>query len=109
MSKALCTIIIHLNKLEEEHIAIANELCITRTTVNRTVKRYQELGTVEDHPRSGRPRSVNIPCIIKMGKKKILQENKKPVRKMASNLNISPASMRRIVKHELGFYPYKIR
>uniref|UniRef100_A0A1I7WLE1 HTH araC/xylS-type domain-containing protein n=1 Tax=Heterorhabditis bacteriophora TaxID=37862 RepID=A0A1I7WLE1_HETBA len=27
---------------------------------------------------------------------------------MASDLNISPTSMRRIVKHELGFYPYKI-
>uniref|UniRef100_A0A1I7WW71 Rho-GAP domain-containing protein n=1 Tax=Heterorhabditis bacteriophora TaxID=37862 RepID=A0A1I7WW71_HETBA len=28
---------------------------------------------------------------------------------MASDLNISPISMRRIVKHELRFYPYKIR
>uniref|UniRef100_A0A1I7XN71 DDE_3 domain-containing protein n=1 Tax=Heterorhabditis bacteriophora TaxID=37862 RepID=A0A1I7XN71_HETBA len=28
---------------------------------------------------------------------------------MTSDLNISPTSMRKIVKHELGFYPYKIR
>uniref|UniRef100_A0A1I7XGA9 DDE_3 domain-containing protein n=1 Tax=Heterorhabditis bacteriophora TaxID=37862 RepID=A0A1I7XGA9_HETBA len=28
---------------------------------------------------------------------------------MASDLNISPTSMRRIVRDELGFYPYKIR
>uniref|UniRef100_A0A1I7WU49 HTH psq-type domain-containing protein n=1 Tax=Heterorhabditis bacteriophora TaxID=37862 RepID=A0A1I7WU49_HETBA len=44
-----------------------------------------------------------------MAKKKILRDNKRSMRKMASDLNISPTSMRRIVKDELGFYPYKIR
>uniref|UniRef100_A0A1I7WUS1 HTH_Tnp_Tc3_2 domain-containing protein n=1 Tax=Heterorhabditis bacteriophora TaxID=37862 RepID=A0A1I7WUS1_HETBA len=77
-------------------------------TVQRTVKRYQELGTVEDHPRNGRPRSVNTSRIRKIVKKKILRDNKRSMRKMASHLNISPASMRRIVKHELRFYLYKI-
>uniref|UniRef100_A0A1I7WQE4 HTH_Tnp_Tc3_1 domain-containing protein n=1 Tax=Heterorhabditis bacteriophora TaxID=37862 RepID=A0A1I7WQE4_HETBA len=28
---------------------------------------------------------------------------------MASDLNINPASMRKMVKNELGFYPYEIR
>uniref|UniRef100_A0A1I7XIC7 Helix-turn-helix domain-containing protein n=1 Tax=Heterorhabditis bacteriophora TaxID=37862 RepID=A0A1I7XIC7_HETBA len=66
-------------------------------TVHRTVKRYQELGTVEDHPRSGRPRSVNT------SRKRILRDNKRLMRKMASDLGISPTSMRRIVKHEPKF------
>uniref|UniRef100_A0A1I7XV22 HTH_8 domain-containing protein n=1 Tax=Heterorhabditis bacteriophora TaxID=37862 RepID=A0A1I7XV22_HETBA len=44
-----------------------------------------------------------------MVKKKVLRDNKGSMRKMASYLNISPTSMRRIDKHELGFYPYKIR
>uniref|UniRef100_A0A1I7XVF9 HTH araC/xylS-type domain-containing protein n=1 Tax=Heterorhabditis bacteriophora TaxID=37862 RepID=A0A1I7XVF9_HETBA len=29
-------------------------------------------------------------------------------KKMASELNINPTSMRRITKHELGFYQHKI-
>uniref|UniRef100_A0A1I7W6C0 HTH_Tnp_Tc3_2 domain-containing protein n=1 Tax=Heterorhabditis bacteriophora TaxID=37862 RepID=A0A1I7W6C0_HETBA len=92
----------------ERNIAIAKNLCVTRTTVHRTVKRYQELGTVEDHSRSGRPMSVNTSRIRKIVKKRIFRDNKRFMRKMASDLNISPTSMRRIVKYELGFYPYKI-
>uniref|UniRef100_A0A1I7X798 N-acetylmuramoyl-L-alanine amidase n=1 Tax=Heterorhabditis bacteriophora TaxID=37862 RepID=A0A1I7X798_HETBA len=31
------------------------------------------------------------------------------MKKMASDINISPTLMRGIVKHELGFYPHNIR
>uniref|UniRef100_A0A1I7WH57 HTH_Tnp_Tc3_2 domain-containing protein n=1 Tax=Heterorhabditis bacteriophora TaxID=37862 RepID=A0A1I7WH57_HETBA len=109
MSKALRTTIIHLHELGEKSVAIAKKLCVTRMALHRTVKRYQELGILKDHPRSGRPRSVNTSRIRKMVKKKILRDNKRSMRKMASDLNISSTSMRRIVKDELGFYPYKIR
>uniref|UniRef100_A0A1I7W5Z6 HTH_Tnp_Tc3_2 domain-containing protein n=1 Tax=Heterorhabditis bacteriophora TaxID=37862 RepID=A0A1I7W5Z6_HETBA len=57
-------------------------------TVHRTVNRYQLLGTVEDVPRSGRPRSVNTSRIRKMVKKKILRDNKRSMRKLASDLGI---------------------
>uniref|UniRef100_A0A1I7XSF1 HTH psq-type domain-containing protein n=1 Tax=Heterorhabditis bacteriophora TaxID=37862 RepID=A0A1I7XSF1_HETBA len=41
--------------------------------------------------------------------KRTLQDNKRPMTKMASDLNIIPTSVMRIDEHELGFYPYKIR
>uniref|UniRef100_A0A1I7X4K3 HTH_Tnp_Tc3_2 domain-containing protein n=1 Tax=Heterorhabditis bacteriophora TaxID=37862 RepID=A0A1I7X4K3_HETBA len=72
---------------------------VTKMAAHRSLKRYQELGIVEDVPRSGRPRSVNTSRIRKIAKK----------RKLASDLRISPTSRRRIVRHELVFYPYKIR
>uniref|UniRef100_A0A1I7WYC7 Transposase n=1 Tax=Heterorhabditis bacteriophora TaxID=37862 RepID=A0A1I7WYC7_HETBA len=41
--------------------------------------------------------------------KRILRDNKRSMRKMASDLNISLKSMGRVIKHEQKFYPYKIR
>uniref|UniRef100_A0A1I7X9R3 HTH_Tnp_ISL3 domain-containing protein n=1 Tax=Heterorhabditis bacteriophora TaxID=37862 RepID=A0A1I7X9R3_HETBA len=71
--------------------------------VHHIVKRYQKLSSVEDHPKGAKPRSVNTFRVIKMVKKRILRDSKRSMRKIASNLNISRASMRRIVKHKLGF------
>uniref|UniRef100_A0A1I7XNQ0 Acid-sensing ion channel 1-like n=1 Tax=Heterorhabditis bacteriophora TaxID=37862 RepID=A0A1I7XNQ0_HETBA len=41
--------------------------------------------------------------------KKIARDDKRSMRKLTSDLTISPTSMRRIVKHELRFQPHKIR
>uniref|UniRef100_A0A1I7X4H4 HTH_Tnp_Tc3_2 domain-containing protein n=1 Tax=Heterorhabditis bacteriophora TaxID=37862 RepID=A0A1I7X4H4_HETBA len=82
---------------------------VTKMAAHRSLKRYQELGIVEDVPRSGRPRSVNTSRIRKIAKKRKLRDNERLVRKLASDLRISPTSRRRIVRHELVFYPYKIR
>uniref|UniRef100_A0A1I7XPH9 HTH araC/xylS-type domain-containing protein n=1 Tax=Heterorhabditis bacteriophora TaxID=37862 RepID=A0A1I7XPH9_HETBA len=90
-----------------------NMLCllensVTRMAVHQTVKGYQELDKVEDHCRYEIPKSTNTPRVIKVVKKRILRNNKRSMRRMASELNISPTLMKRIVKHELGFYSYKI-
>uniref|UniRef100_A0A1I7WQ05 Transposase n=1 Tax=Heterorhabditis bacteriophora TaxID=37862 RepID=A0A1I7WQ05_HETBA len=63
--------------------------------LGRTVKRCQELRRVEDHPRGVRAKSVNT-RVKKVVRKRILRDNKRLMRKMASGLNISPTSMRRI-------------
>uniref|UniRef100_A0A1I7XGQ0 HTH_Tnp_Tc3_2 domain-containing protein n=1 Tax=Heterorhabditis bacteriophora TaxID=37862 RepID=A0A1I7XGQ0_HETBA len=82
---------------------IDKNLCVTRMTVHRIVERYQKMCIVKDRPRSGRPRSLNT------SHKNILRDNKILRRKLVSGFNISPRSMRIIVKHDMGFHPYKIR
>uniref|UniRef100_A0A1I7W903 HTH_Tnp_Tc3_2 domain-containing protein n=1 Tax=Heterorhabditis bacteriophora TaxID=37862 RepID=A0A1I7W903_HETBA len=74
---------------------------VTKMAAHRSLKRYQELGIVEDVPRSGRPRSVNTSRIRKIAKKRKLRDNERLVRKLASDLRISPTSRRRIVRHRL--------
>uniref|UniRef100_A0A1I7XRM3 HTH_Tnp_Tc3_2 domain-containing protein n=1 Tax=Heterorhabditis bacteriophora TaxID=37862 RepID=A0A1I7XRM3_HETBA len=82
---------------------------VTRMAINRTVKLYKELGLVEDRSGSISPRSVNTFRVRKNVKKRIFRNNKRSMMNMASDLNISLTSMRKIVKNELGFYLYKIR
>uniref|UniRef100_A0A1I7X4K2 Transposase n=1 Tax=Heterorhabditis bacteriophora TaxID=37862 RepID=A0A1I7X4K2_HETBA len=57
--KAPLITVIHLHKQGENIAASAKKLCAARMTVHQTVKQYQRLGTVDDHPRSGRSRSQN--------------------------------------------------
>ncbi|KAA5753606.1 helix-turn-helix domain-containing protein, partial [Klebsiella pneumoniae] len=44
---------------------ILKNLNITKRFVYRTIKRYNEDSSVDDRSRSGRPRSVRTPAVIK--------------------------------------------
>ena len=76
-----------------------------RMFVYRTIKRYQETGTVEDRVRSGRPSSVMI-SYHSQGQKGDSGANSKKSpaihEEMALGMEISRRSVARIVKNDLG-------
>lgn len=87
---------------------IAKHLKMNLKTVYNQIKRFDELGTLEDRPKSGRPVTATTPANVQVIKKRIQRNSQLSMRKMAKDLKISPRSVRRIVKKKLNYHPYKI-
>ena len=79
-----------------------------RKFVYRTIKRYQDTGSVVNKPRSGpvTATSKRIKCVVRS---RIWRNPRRSQRKMASDLKISPGSLRTIVKRDLGLSSFKRR
>ena len=78
-----------------------------RMFVIRTIKRYQETGSVEDRTRSGRPCTVVTPKVCKVVREQIRRNPRRSMRKMASTIKISHRSVQRIVRDHLGMKSFK--
>lgn len=83
---------------------IARLLKLHRKTVYRCVGRHSLL----DRPRPGRPLSVATSSLGKTVNESGA-EYYRSMRKMASETNVSTATMRRVAKNELGLNPYQFR
>lgn len=71
------------------------------------IKRYNETGTVNDRPRSGRPKSATTKSTVKKVKKRINRNPRRSATQMAKDMEISRGSMSSILKNDLGLKPYK--
>lgn len=80
---------------------------IGRKLVERTVNRYIDIGSVEDRPRSGRPRSKRSPKFLKALKNRIRRNPRRTQRKMAIQMNVSSTTMSRALKVDLGLKALK--
>ena len=78
---------------------------INRMLIKRTIDRFEEISSVTNRPRSGRPRSSRTPNLIKSVKEKI-RRNPRLMKKTAKELKISPRTTRRICHHGLKMSPY---
>ena len=57
--------IVALHRAGKSNSDIAKTLSIGRSTVWKTLKRFNERGDLSDHPRSGRPRSQRLKPMMK--------------------------------------------
>ena len=90
------------------HCAGRTNLKVAKSTFNHVAKRFKELGTSEDRPRSGRPRTARSKKMIKAVQEKVRRNPKKSARQMAKGINVSVASMKRIIENDLKLLPYKM-
>uniref|UniRef100_A0A7I4YN77 HTH_38 domain-containing protein n=1 Tax=Haemonchus contortus TaxID=6289 RepID=A0A7I4YN77_HAECO len=83
---------------------IARRLHINDRTVGRIVAQCRERGHHLPLPKSGRPRTVDVPRIRKVVKKRISRNDEVSMNESASDLHISRRCVQDIVKCELDLH-----
>ncbi|CAF1264566.1 unnamed protein product [Rotaria sordida] len=79
-----------------------------RQTIYRLATKFDETGSMEDAPRSGRPTSITTEENMELVSESYTLNPQKSQRRAAHDLDISRSSVRRIMK-ELNLKPYKPR
>ncbi|RVE41996.1 hypothetical protein evm_013357 [Chilo suppressalis] len=74
---------------------ILKNLNITKRFVYHTIKRYNEDSSVDDRSRSGRPRSVRTPAVIKAVKARIQRNLKRKQKLLALRMGLSRTTVKR--------------
>ena len=87
---------------------IAKRLEMYLATVCKQIKRYKELGTLDDRPRSGRPVTATTKKNKEKIRSRIRRNPRRSMRQMAKDIQISEGSVRKIVKKQLKLHPYKL-
>ncbi len=86
---------------------ILKNLNITKRFVYRTIKRYNEDSSVDDRSRSGRPRSVRTPAVIKAVKARIQRNPKRKQKLLALQMGLSRTTVKRVLNEDLGLRAYR--
>lgn len=77
-----------------------------RYTIKRIIRRYEERGTTDRKPKSGRPRSAATDKVIKKVEKKLKQDPNLSVRRGALQIGSSKSTFDRVKVHDLGIKAY---
>ncbi|XP_039758681.1 uncharacterized protein LOC120632758 [Pararge aegeria] len=87
----------------ERHGAIPN-----RKTVMRWVNAFRTTGNIMKKKPPGPTRTATTPENVERVRAAVVQSPGRSVRKQAQALRIDRSSVRRIIKRELKFHPYKL-
>ncbi|PSN42231.1 hypothetical protein C0J52_18494 [Blattella germanica] len=83
-----------------------NAICPNRDAVPDLIKKFREIGSVHDAPRSGRPKLLTEAKVDEISDV-ILRSPSKSMRKLAQETNFSVRSAHRAVTKELNLHAYK--
>uniref|UniRef100_A0A673A9W4 Paired domain-containing protein n=1 Tax=Sphaeramia orbicularis TaxID=375764 RepID=A0A673A9W4_9TELE len=75
---------------------------VPRSFISKVVRKYQETGSTDDRPKSGRPRSVRTRQLIQNVRLRIRRNPTRSGRKMACDMNVSRSTMQRVLAVDLG-------
>lgn len=84
-------------------------LNVNKVFVYRTITRYNDTGSIAKRNNGGPRRSATSPEMVRKVKKRIQRNPKQSAEKMAKDLKVSAASVRRMLKIDLQLKPYKIQ
>lgn len=94
--------------INKKPVEIAKMLNVQPKTVYRIIQRYQETGTTDDRPKSGRPATVNTPKLRARIKQLIKRNNQRSMRRIAKDVGVGKDTIRNMIKKNFGLYPYKL-
>lgn len=72
-----------------------------KTFIYNTIKRYEDTGTTDDRPRSGRPRTVRTKSMLKALKARIRRNPCRKQKKLAIQMKTSARTMSRALRDDL--------
>lgn len=82
---------------------------ICRTLIDRTLRRWRTLGTVDPRKKPGRPRNVRTKQLVKVVRERIRRNPCRSSYKLAQDLAVSRKTIRSVLKDDLRLVPYKKR
>ncbi|VDL79994.1 unnamed protein product [Nippostrongylus brasiliensis] len=88
-------------------VKIAKRLNVNRSVVWRTIKRFEELGTMADRPRSGHPVTARTDSNRRNKRAAIRRNPRVSIRKLAKTANIATMSAWRLVRKDLNLRSYR--
>ena len=74
---------------------------VGRRLIHRTIQRFKGTGTVQDRPRTRRPRIIRTRNLKEKLRKIIVRNPRRSIRKMAQDFQISDRSLRRVIHDDL--------
>lgn len=79
------------------------------STILRLVIKFRDTGSVHDLGRPGRPQSIRTEEAVERVQTSVEEDQQTSIRRRSSELHIAKSSLHRILKADLGLFPYKVQ